>query len=85
MIELASILKKKYPNNSKIPRGVLPKFLLYLFGPLQGFSWKYVSKNIGLPLKFDNSKSLNELGISYRPIEETIIDHAEQVIKDGLV
>ena len=85
MIELASILQKKYPSNSKIPKSELPKFLLYIFGPLQGFSWKYVSKNIGLPLKFDNSKSINELGISYREIEKTICDHAEQVIKDGLV
>ncbi len=85
MLELASILQKKYSTKYKIPKMQLPKIMLYLFGPLQGFSWKYVSRNIGLPLKFDNSKSINELGISYRPIEETILDHAEQIIKDGLV
>lgn len=85
MIEIASILQKKYSTKYKIPKMQLPKFMLYLFGPLQGFSWKYVSRNIGLPLKFDNSKSINELGISYRPIEETILDHAEQIIRDGLL
>jgi len=85
MIEFASILQKKYSSKYKIPKMQLPKFMLYLFGPLQGFSWKYVRRNIGLPLKFDNSKSINELGTSYRPIEETILDHAEQIIRDGLV
>ncbi len=85
MLELANILQKKYLTKFKIPKMQLPKIMLYLFGPLQGFSWKYVSRNIGLPLKFDNSKSIKELGISYRPIEETVLDHAEQVIRDGLV
>ncbi len=85
MLELGAILQKKYSAKYKIPKMQLPKFMLYLFGPLQGFSWKYVSRNIGLPLKFDNSKSINELDISYRPIEETILDHAEQVIRDRLV
>ena len=84
MIELANILQKKYSNKFKIPKNELPKFLLYMFGPFQGFSWKYVSRNVGLPLKFDNSKSINELGILYLPIEETIIDHAEQIISRSL-
>ncbi len=85
MLELANILQKKYLTKFKIPKMQLPKIVLYLLGPSQGFSWKYISRNIGLALKFDNSKSINELGISYRPIEETILDHAEQVIRDGLV
>ncbi len=85
MFEIANILQKKYLTKFKIPKMQLPKIMLYLFGPLQGFSWKYVSRNIGLPLKFDNSKSINELGILYRPIDETILDHAEQVIRDKLV
>ncbi len=85
MIELAETLQKKYSAEYKIPKSELPKFLLYLFGPLQGFSWKYVKRNIGLPLKFNNSKGIKELGVSYRPIEETILEHTEQIIKDKLV
>ncbi|MCF6269199.1 MAG: aldehyde reductase [Melioribacteraceae bacterium] len=85
MLELASFLKKKYSAKYKIPKMKLPKIMLYLFGPMQGFSWKQIKLNMGLPLKFDNSKSINELGVSYRPIEETVLDHAEQIIRDGLV
>ena len=85
MLELASYLKKKYSTKYKIPKMQLPKIMLYLFGPMQGFSWKYIKLNMGLPLKFDNSKGINELDISYRPMEETILDHAEQIIRDGLV
>lgn len=85
MLDIASVLQKKYSTKYEIPKMQLPKFILYLFGPLQGFSWKYIKRNMGLPLKFDNSKSINELGISYRPIEETILNHAEQIIRDKLV
>lgn len=85
IIELAEILRKKYLTEYKIPKSELPKFLLYLFGPLQGFSWRYVKRNIGLPLKFDNSRSIKELATAYRPMEETILGHAKQIIEDGLI
>jgi nucleoside-diphosphate-sugar epimerase len=71
----------KYPVSSR----KLPAFLFYVFGPLMGFSLKFVRRNIGHPLKFDNSAGIRELGISYRPIEQTIIDQISQIGKDGLV
>lgn len=46
---------------------------------MAGLSFKFVKNNVGWPLKFNNSKSQNELGINYRPMEETIIDLFEQL------
>jgi len=82
--EIANILKKengKYP----LPKGKIPKFLVYLIGPLQGLSWKYTKLNVGIPINFDNSYSKKDLGIEYTPIEKTLNDHVEQIIKSGLL
>jgi nucleoside-diphosphate-sugar epimerase len=84
-IDIVGILRKKYNDQHPLPKKTLPNFLMYVFGPFQGFSWKYINRNIGIPLKFDNSKSIENLGIQYRNVEETIIDHAEQLIEDNIV
>ncbi len=85
MKQIADILAKKYSDKFSVPKMELPTPLVYAFGPLQGFSWKYIKRNIGLPLIFDNTKSKKELNINYHDIEKTILDHAEQIISDGLV
>jgi nucleoside-diphosphate-sugar epimerase len=82
--EIVDILKKthaKYP----LPKGKLPKLFVYLIGPLHGLSWKYIKLNVGIPMKFDNSYSIKDLGIEYTPMEKTLTDHAEQIIKSGLI
>ena len=39
---------------------------------------------MGYPLRFDNSRS-KALGVNYRAASETLKDHFEQVLEDGLV
>lgn len=46
-------------------------------------SRKYISKNIGHPWKGDNSKSINELGMKYRPIEKSAITMYQQMIDNN--
>lgn len=84
-LEMANILRNDYPDNNKIPKTRLPKLLLYLFGPMQGFSWKFIRNNLGIPMEFDNSRSREELGINYRSIEQTLAEHAEQIYRDELI
>ena len=83
-LEMANILKKNY-SKYPLPKGRAPKFMLYVIGPLQGLSWKYIKLNVGIPIEFDNSYSKKDLGIEYTPIEKTLNDHVEQILKDGLV
>lgn len=82
--EMASILMEKFPERP-IPKSTVPDFLLYLAGPFMGFSWKFLKKNLGIPFNTDNTKSRENLGLQYHPIHETLHDHAEQLIRDGLV
>ncbi len=84
-VDMAKTLKKEYNGVYLIPGKSLPKAMLYLFGPLQGFSWKYIQKNVGIPVHFDNSYSKENLGIRYREPEQSLRDHAEQVILDKLI
>ena len=45
----------------------------------------FVSRNIGLPWKADHSKSVDELGMTYRPLEQTFTEHFQQLADAGLV
>ena len=84
---MADTLIHKYGDNYPIPRKVMPKWLAWLVAPMvsKAMTRKIVSLNINLPWKGDNSKSIRELGIQYRPLEESMNDFFQQMIDSGLV
>ncbi len=84
-LDMASILKEKFHNRYKIPTRKLPNFMLYLVGPFAGFKWKYLKRNLGIPYKFSNAYSKEDLGIEYRPVSQTLIEHVDQLDRDGLI
>ncbi|OJJ15350.1 diaminohydroxyphosphoribosylaminopyrimidine deaminase [marine bacterium AO1-C] len=82
---IAQKIEEAFPKKYKLPKSTINKLMSYLVGPMFGLSWKYVSRNVGKPLKFDNSKSLNNLGIEYIPFKQTVQEHVAQLENDGLV
>lgn len=85
MIGIARILRRHYGNAYPFPRFVVPKPFAWAFGPLVGpVTRKFISRNVGYRVKFDNNRSLR-LGVKYRPVEETFVEHFEQAIEDGLI
>lgn len=82
--EIASIIKKEYPNYP-ISSRKLPKFMIWLMAPSVGMTRKMVSKNIGYPWKANNSKSVQELGMTYRPLEATIKEFFGQLVDNGVI
>jgi len=58
-----------------LPTRNLPKLMVYAAGPFMGLSMKWVTRNIGIGYKVDNSRSIKELRLRYRSKEETIRDH----------
>jgi hypothetical protein len=48
-----------------------------VLGPAFGLTQDYIRKHLGIRFRVDNSRSVRELGISYRPVEETLLDHDE--------
>jgi len=85
VLELAGILRKKYGNTYPFPTRYLPKPLVWLLSPLAGFKRKMIARNVGYPWRVDNTKSIKELGVHYRPIEESIVELFQQMIDSGIV
>lgn len=85
ILEIAHVLKKEFGDKYPIPKKELPKFMFYLVGPFMGFSWKFTRKNIGHKITFNNKYTRENLGMEFLPVEQTIVDHAKQVIEDGLL
>jgi dihydroflavonol-4-reductase len=85
LVEIASILREHFPSYP-VGKRVLPKWLLWLFGPMVNgaFTRKVVSRNIGWPWKADNRKSREALGLTYRPLKETVTEHFQQMIDGGV-
>ena len=85
MPEINEIIQSHYPGQFKLPSGTLPKPMLYLFGPFQGFTWRYIRNNIGQRFELSNQKSRTSLEMEYRPVEETLRDQVERLIEADLV
>ena len=78
MLAIASIIRKLFGNKFKLPTSNNPKWLVSLIGRFFGLSPKFVKNNVGIPIKLDNSKSIQQLHMNYIPLEQTIKDMVEQ-------
>ena len=84
-LEIAEILKNEFGNKYKLPTKNVPKILLYLAAPFLKIKWSFLKNNLAIVPLLDNSYSKKDLNIEYSSIKKSIIDHAKQIIKDGLV
>jgi dihydroflavonol-4-reductase len=83
-INLGNILKEKFGNKYPFPPREIPKFIAWLLAPLSGTARVLVAKNVGYNFKVDNTKSIKELGITYRPIKESMIDFFQQMVDNNV-
>ncbi|MEV0172024.1 NAD-dependent epimerase/dehydratase family protein [Streptomyces sp. NPDC050803] len=75
--DIARIVRTRRPRDPRLPRTALPHWPVRLLGPAFGLTQDYIRKHLGIRFRVDNSRSVHELGITYRPIEETVLDHYE--------
>lgn len=80
VFEIGQILRARIGGKYPFPKRVVPKPVMYLVAPFEGLTWKFLGGNLGYPLPFDNTRSRERLGIDYRPLEDTLAEHAEQLI-----
>ncbi|MDF3129101.1 NAD-dependent epimerase/dehydratase family protein [Kiritimatiellaeota bacterium B1221] len=87
LLELGRSLLDKYGNDYPLPRKALPKWLVWLVGPLvnKTLTRKVIKLNIDLPWKADNSKGINALGLSYRPLKTSMEEMFQQLIDHNLI
>lgn len=85
LIEMANLLRKKYPQYP-LPKVVIPKFMTWLVGPIvSDITRGFINNNVGYPLRFDNRKIREKLGVNFRPLEQTLHDHMQQLLDDGII
>lgn len=81
VLDLAQKIEKHFPDEFPLPTRLLPKFLMYITGPFLGLSWKFVKRNIGIPIAFDTSLTERDLEIAFNPLDETLRDMVENIKK----
>jgi dihydroflavonol-4-reductase len=86
-IELAKALQSKYASSYPIPKREMPKWMIWLMGPMinKAITRKFITRNIGYPWVGDNSKSIRELGMNYRPLSESVQDMFQQLIDNKIL
>jgi len=84
---LAKALRDHFGNTFPFPKKTLPKWLVWLVGPVMDASLtrKMISLNVNQAWRADNAKSVKELGMTYRPLEVSIVDFFQQMIDVGSV
>jgi nucleoside-diphosphate-sugar epimerase len=74
-VEISSMLRRVHHRPWLLPRHQIPDFVVRLIGPLFGLTQDYMRKHLGIRFAVDNQRSIDELGVVYRPIQETLLDH----------
>jgi nucleoside-diphosphate-sugar epimerase len=84
---LAKPLIAHFGDAYPFPKKILPKWLVWLVAPMvnAAMTRKMVSRNVNYPWRADNSKSIRELGMQYRPMETSMVDFFQQMIDAGTV
>ncbi|MFE3639225.1 NAD-dependent epimerase/dehydratase family protein [Streptomyces sp. NPDC059168] len=85
VLELAQVLLPRFGDRFPIPRRALPKPLVWLAAPSAGLTRAFVSRNVGVEWHADNGKSRRELGMAYRPLQDSMEDMFEQLVEKGTV
>jgi len=83
LVELASHLLEKYGNDYPIPKAAMSKWMAWTFGPMNGISRRYVTNNVEVPWRADNSKSKRDLGLTYRGLKPGVEEMFQQMIDTG--
>lgn len=74
---MSGIVRDRYPRRLLLPRHSVPDLAVRVLGPRFGLSQEYIRRHLGIRFAVDNRRSVEELGIVYRPVEETVLDHYE--------
>lgn len=84
---MAKPLIKYFGDEYPFPKKTLPKWMVWLVAPMvnSAMTRKMVSYNVNYPWRADNSKSIQELGMNYRPLDESMIDFFRQMIEVEMV
>ncbi len=86
-LEIGQVLLPKYGDKFPLPKKALPKWLVMIVGPMTNklFTRKFIRNNVNVEWKADNSKIKNELGMSFRPLQNTMEDAFQVLIDNNIL
>lgn len=84
-LQMALALQPEFGTEWPLPRRELPKWLVWLVGPLasKALTRAMIARNMGYAWKADNAKSIAALGLTYRPIDVALCEMVHQMIDSG--
>jgi nucleoside-diphosphate-sugar epimerase len=85
LLDIGAILRARFGDGYPFPDVVLPKPVVMVGSLFRGVALGFVARNVGYPLHFDNAHARAALGIDFRPVAETVVDHFRQLLDDGLI
>ncbi|MGO4288661.1 NAD-dependent epimerase/dehydratase family protein [Chitinophaga sp. RAB17] len=82
LLEIARMLLPKYGTKFPLPKSAVPKWLLMLIGPIANkiLTRRFIQNNVDIPWKADNAKIRRELGVTFRPMKETMEDAFQALV-----
>lgn len=87
LLEMGTVLLPKFGDKYPLPKSALPKWLLMIVGPFTNklFTRKFIRNNVNIAWKADNSKIKKELGISFRPLQQTMEDTFQVMVDENII
>lgn len=85
LLEMGLALREKFADTHWLPHFAAPKAAIWLVGPLldAALTRDTVTRNVNVPFRCDNSKSQRALGITYRPMKESLEEMFQQMVDTG--
>lgn len=83
MLRLGLTLLPEFGDRYPLPRWAMPKRLFWLVAPAVGVTRPYVERNVDHVLRCDNTRSRERLGMSYRPMHDSLVQMFAQLDASG--
>lgn len=85
LFEIGAVLRSHFGDDFPFPRRTVSNTAALMLASRRGIPQSVAKRNLGYPLRFDGSRASDALGMSFRPAKESIVDHFQQLLDDGLV
>ena len=85
LIEMAEALRGHFGDRFPLPRQTASTPAALMLAPRRGIPQAVAKRNLGYPLRFDNRRAREALGMTFRPAAESVVEHFQQLLDDGLV
>ena len=85
LVEIARVLRDHFGDGFPFPRRTVANTVALMLAPRRGIPQAVAKRNLGYPLRFSNRRAREALGMTFRPAAESVVEHFQQLLDDGLV